>query len=138
MEYIQSVETRNFRLTVTPSVSDKIPPDPKDPVSVKIYGNSDDGLRFCASKEALAMIPKDAASRGLPTIIRTYESMIPAARHMGYLSTQEVADRLKARSATVPAITPPPTYKPDPLNLANSADSKDSKRLSKSDPNNKI
>jgi hypothetical protein len=105
VEYIKTVETVNFRITCQSVNSPANPPNPKDPVSIKIYGATDDGLRFCASPDALAMVPPSVGEKGLPAVIRAYELTLPIARHLGYL---------KAPVAPVaPSLTPPPVYDPN-------------------------
>jgi len=118
VEFVKSIETVNFRLTCQSSKPDENPPNPATPVNMKIFGNSEDGLRFCASKDALALVPLSVGAKGLPAIIRAYELTLPVARGLGYLTTADVEARLKARSATVPIVTPPPTYKPNPVDAA--------------------
>lgn len=115
MEFIKAVETRNFRVICEHANPDKFPPSPQDQVTVKFYGNSDDGLRFCASKDALAMVPPAASGKGLPTIIRAYETVLPVAKQFGFLNTDEINNRLKDRTATINAQTPTPLYKNNPM-----------------------
>jgi len=113
LEYVKSIETLNFRLTCESSKPDENPPNPATPVKMKVFGKSEDGVRFCASKDALALVPLSVGAKGLPAIIRAYELTVPVARGLGYLNP--VGPVTPVVPPLTPIVTPPPTYKPNPI-----------------------
>lgn len=126
MEYVKSVETRNFRLTFQssdPLRSEQNPPDKKIPVMATLFGNSEDGLRFCDSKDAMAMVNKEKLT-GVWPIIRAYELTLPVAKTLGYLDAPATDAKVAQRQMDVlpsPLPSPAPSYREDPFSAANVA-----------------
>jgi hypothetical protein len=121
VEYIKTVETVNFRITCQSVNSPANPPNSKDPVSIKIYGATDDGLRFCASPDALAMVSPSVGEKGLPAVIRAYELTLPIARHLGYLKAP-----VAPVAPVAPSLTPPPVYDPNSSKAPDAANAPES------------
>lgn len=112
VEYVKSIETRNFRLIIdNPTPDDKVP-NPNDNLKCRIVGKSDDGIKFCASKDCLGMMPREKNQRGPLHLIRAIEGILPVAKNCGFLNDPLVNRNLAARTMTIEPMTPPPMYGP--------------------------